>query len=233
MSIDCEIVVPGFDAGARDDGAPKISKTGPLRDFLRDSDHYYRAVWKHARTCVVCDPAEILDGFLENRKKKHFGQTSSLLVSMAEKYRRKIPDRVPEAVVREYVIRSMSSWPTFADRVSALSVDDILRAESLYLESWRCRVARFGGLESFRIHHAFYEAQGYLGWLNGREDRAVKVVPGRVREAARLSRNKAVERGGWDLAVWLVTRHDWMTAAKDPVVGGLMANKLAEHVLDM
>lgn len=232
MSLDCVITIPGVDAGARGNGAPKVSKTGPVRDFLKDSEHYYRAVWKHAKSCAVCAPAEILDGFLENRKERHFGQTSSLLVAMAEKYARSFPDRVPKALVREYVVRCMSSWPTFEERVSCLSVKEILRAEELYMESWRERVLKVGVQPDFKIYHAFYEAQGYVGWLNDKERRATRVVPPRTRRAAAMSRRTAIYACGWDLAVWLMTRHTWETAILDPVAGGIMANVLAGHVLD-
>lgn len=234
MSLDCTIVIPGVDAGVRGNGAPKVSKTGPVRDFLKDSEHYYRAVWRHVRGCGACDPKEVLDGFLENRKTRHFGQTSSLLVAMAEKYQKGFPLRIPNSLVREYVVRAMSSWPTFEKRVPNLSVEEVLRAEALYMDHWRQKVVKVGVRKDFRLHHAFYEAQGYIGWLNDSPEREYlgESVPDSVRRASSMTREGALAAGGLDLAVWLVTRHDWRTALLDPVAGGVMANVLAGHVLD-
>lgn len=231
MSLDCTIVIPGVDAGVRGNGAPKVSKTGPVRDFLKDSEHYYRAVWMHVRGCGACDPKEVLDGFLENRKTRHFGQTSSLLVAMAEKYQKGFPLRIPNSLVREYVVRAMSSWPTFEKRVPNLSVEEVLRAEALYMDHWRQKVVKVGA--THRVNHAFYEAQSYIGWLNDSPERAYlgQVVPEGVKRAASMTRNGALAAGGLDLAVWLVTRHDWKTAIRDPVAGEVMLVLLAEEVL--
>lgn len=138
MSLDCEIRVDGRETGKAGNGRPESSVVGPVHRFLRDSDFYYRAVFSHLKRCEKCDPKEALDGYLENRVRKHSGETNRTLVEMAEKYRRHFPDRIPEALVREFILRSMGShWKCFSDRAERLSPSDIERGLKVHLEAWR------------------------------------------------------------------------------------------------
>lgn len=241
MALDCVITIPGTDQGARGNGAPKLTKVGPVHDFLKDSEHYYRAVWKHVKECGTCDPADVLRGFLANRDARQFGQTSTMLVEMAEKYRRHFGERIPEELVREFIIRSATSWETFEDRISRLSPEEIVRAHDLYVEAWRKdvlksatpRAPRRKGGRKVRRSWPFARGQGVIGWLNDKSQAHLgRVVPLHTRKAAALTREAAMANGGWDLMAWLITRHSWETALADPDVQYVMAVELAEEVME-
>jgi hypothetical protein len=235
MSMNCEIRVPRGPSSSGQRGADMV---GPVSSFLKDSELYYSAVWKHIKVCGRCDPAEILRGFLANRDARHRGQTSTLLVEMAEKYGRAMPDRVPAGLVREFVIRGMTSWDAFADRVTSLSSDEIVRSHDMYVRAWKREIldsAKKAKKGSPRIRRAwpFQRGQGSVGWLNDKDYAHLGlVVPEHVRKAAALTREEAMAKGGWDLMVWLITRHNRETAMADPDVQYVLAVDLAEDVMD-
>ena len=137
MSLDCVITVDGKDKGLGGNSRPKHSKTKPVSDFLRDSYVYYRAVFKHLKSCGKCDPQEALEGFLKNRAGKQRGLTSGMLVKMAERYRKAFPDRVSEKIVKEFTIRSLNSWSSFELRADGLSEQEIVRAHDIGVEAWK------------------------------------------------------------------------------------------------
>lgn len=238
MSMDCEIRIPGANDGTRGNGAPAKTKTGPVSSFLKDSEHYYRAVWKHVKECPRCDPAEILRGFLANRDARQRGQTSTLLVEMAEKYRRHFKDRIPDDLIREFVIRAATSWEAFEDRVATLSSEEIVRAHDMYVSAWRAEILEDGKKprkNSSRLRRTwpFARGQGTVGWLNDKERSHLgSPVPEHVLEAAALTRDAAMEKGGRDLMVWLITRHDRQTAMADPDVRYVLAVDMMEEVME-
>ncbi len=231
--MDCEIRVPAGDGGLRRDAV------GPVSSFLKDSEIYYRAVWKHVKQCRRCDPAEVLRGFLANRDARHRGQTSALLVTMAEKYRRAMPDRVPAELVREFVIRCASSWEAFEDRVDDLSPEEIVRSHDAYMAAWKSEVlesadaARKKRGRGMTRSHPFARGQGSVGWLNDKERSHLgRAVPERTRRAAAMTREEAMKAGGRDLMIWLITRHSWKTTLEDPDVRYIFAVDMAEEIMD-
>lgn len=236
--MDCEIRVPGVNDGAAGNGAPSRTKVGPVSSFLKDSDHYYRAVWKHVKGCSRCDPAEVLRGFLANRDVRHRGETTTLLIEMAEKYRRAMPDRVPAELVREFVVRGVCSWNAFEDRVGSLSAEEIVRAHDMYLIAWKKEILESvkkekRGRSRMVRRWPFCRGQGEVGWLNDKDHSHLGMkVPERTARAAAMSRDEAMAAGGWDLAVWLITRHDRMTAMEDPDVKYVLAFDMMEEVME-
>ncbi len=211
---------------------------GPVSSFLKDSEIYYRAIWKHVRACGRCDPAEVLRGFLANRDARHHGKTSTILIEMAEKYKRAMPDRVPDELVREYVIRSATSWDVFEDRVTSLSAEEIVRSHDMYMKAWKAEVLEDGKKprkngSRLRRTWPFARGQGSVGWLNDKERAHLGfVVPEAVLKAAAMTREQAMKAGGWDLMVWLITRHDRRTALEDPDVRYILAVDMAEEVME-
>lgn len=238
MSVDCEITVPGADAGARGNGAPKQTKVGPVSAFLKDSEHYYRAVFKHVKECGRCDPAEVLRGFLANRDARHRGQTSNLLIRMAEKYKRQFGDRVPDELVREFVVRGATAWESYEERVGSLSPEEVVRSHDMYMAAWKQEVLEEGAKgrrKGSRLKRLwpFHRGQGSIGWLNDKERSHLGMeVPAEVLRAAAMSREQAMEAGGWELMVWLVTRHTMETALADPDVRYILSLDIAEDVME-
>lgn len=121
--MDCIITIKGG-AGR---GTLVKAKTGPVRDFVRDLDIYYDAVYNHCKTCQVCNPNEILRGFLSNRdtlKKK--GKTTNLLVNMALRYERNVPKTDP-VLISEFILRSQDQL-TILKHAKRFSEEQILQA---------------------------------------------------------------------------------------------------------
>lgn len=235
MAMDCVISVP---RDLSSNGQKRADVVGPVSSFLKDSEIYYRAVWKHSKSCDKCDPAEILRGFLANRDVRHRGQTTTLLVEMAEKYRRAMPGRVPAELVREYIIRSVTSWNVFEDRVTSLSAEEIVRSHDMYMRAWKEEVLEAAkrpkkGSSRFRRAWPFARGQSSIGWLNDKEQAHLGfVVPEHVLKAAAMTREEAMKKGGWDLMVWLVTRHNRDTAMADPDVRYVLALDMAEEIME-
>lgn len=126
MSLDCIITVNGFNR--------------PVSGFISNSDKYYSAVKAHLRECKVCDPREALEGFLQTRIDKTYGLTSSTICRMAFSYRKIFPERIPESLFKEFLIRGMENWEYFADNLRSLTEDDILRAHALIIEATRLHI---------------------------------------------------------------------------------------------
>jgi len=233
--MDCVISIPRDRSST---GKVRDDMVGPVSSFLRDSETYYRAIWKHARMCDRCDPAEILRGFLAKRDARHRGQTSTILVEMAEKYRRAMPDRVPAELVREFVIRGVTSWDVFAERVTSLSSEEIVRSHDMYMKAWKEEILSAAkkprtGTSRFKRTWPFARGQSSVGWLNDKDQAHLGfVVPEAVLKAAAMTRDQAMKAGGWDLMVWLITRHNRDTAMEDPDVRYILAIDMAEEVME-
>ncbi len=143
-SLSCLIEVDGKDRGKRGNGRPEKTLARPVREFLRSSDYYYKAVLNHIRGCGRCDPAEALQGFIDNREERCDGLVSGTLVEMAERYWKLFPGRVPEALIAEFVVRSLDmdveSYLVRARRLS-MGEEDVARSVALLEGSWRKSVS--------------------------------------------------------------------------------------------
>ncbi len=225
--------VPGANEGARGNGAPPRTKVGPVSSFLKGSEHYYRAVWKHVKGCARCDPAEILRGFLANRDARQHGQTSAMLIEMAEKYKRHFKDRIPDELVREFVVRGASAWEAYEERIGRLSPEEIVRSHDLYMAAWKADVLECARRRKrARTGWPFERGQASIGWLNeGERSRLGRKIPYEVLMASYMTREDAMGTGGWDLMVWLITRHDRYSALGDPDVRHIVALDIAEDVM--
>ena len=82
--MNCILKCPGGSAM----GQPSKAQSKPLREYLVDNEYYYRLVLKHLRFCKICDPAAILEVYLERRRTmpKFHGQTSLGLIKLARRY---------------------------------------------------------------------------------------------------------------------------------------------------
>lgn len=106
----CELFAPGSDARR---GHPTKDQRRPLESFLVDNQVYYKLVIDHLRgskkqgtkPCDKCNPAEILQVYLDRRlnNPKFKGQTSRTLMLHAEKFR---PLGVPSSLILQFAIRS-------------------------------------------------------------------------------------------------------------------------------
>ena len=138
MSLSCIITVPA----GQGNGAPREPMVDNVSRFIKDSDHYYRAVHKHLKSCKDCDPAEALTGYLRNRDgNKQFGRTSGGLVKLAYRYKRDFGDRVPDGVPAEFLERSLASnWPGFmflASKREDIGMPNVMRAIGFEEKAWR------------------------------------------------------------------------------------------------
>ncbi len=69
--LDCPLTVEGAVPGHMPPhGAIKKTKHGPLADFVKDSDQYYRAVNDHLKSCKKCDPGAVAELLVGRRKDK-------------------------------------------------------------------------------------------------------------------------------------------------------------------
>jgi hypothetical protein len=129
MSLNCQLTIKGCGAGARN-GKLVHDKTGPVSDFLRDNQYYYRTVQNHLIECKKCDPQEALEGFLQNRNStKKFGQTSQTLILMALSYEKRFAQYVKEETIDEFVMRGLIEAPEcFINEELRLTDNQLLQA---------------------------------------------------------------------------------------------------------
>jgi hypothetical protein len=106
-------------------GDLRKTKTGPVKDFIRDLTLYYEAVFDHCKSCKNCDPNEILRAFLKNRETPNKrGYTSGVLVKLAVKFLKSVPNTDPK-LVREFLLRT-DSFQTMIVNLKILSQLEIL-----------------------------------------------------------------------------------------------------------
>lgn len=96
-----------YEAG-RGAQAPKRNKTAPLREFLTDSDYYYRLVFNHVNASCErgwCTPDAVLAVYLRRRMEmaKFHGETSSGLCQLALRYE---GIGASPALVRQFFMRA-------------------------------------------------------------------------------------------------------------------------------
>jgi hypothetical protein len=172
-SLDCEICVEGHDRGKMSHGRPVKSLYRPVREFLRNSDHYYRAVTQHLRKCDICEPAEALLGFLENRKIKNHGMVSNTLMEMAERYQKIFPGRIPDEIIREYTTRSLDNGiDRFLSRINILDEFDIRRAIQILEDKWRSEIKKI-----LSIVRGEMQKENIQVYLIGRYEHIVEMYP--------------------------------------------------------
>lgn len=160
----------------------KSGKSGPVAAFLTDSDTYYRAVYDHLKGCPTCDPSVVLRAILERREtvQKFRGATSSGLIDLAMRYRKRWPDKVPEDLVRRFVVRGLSPAFDLGDKC--------VRIHFGFGSSW---ISGCGLLRGDDVVDAFLIAWGALA----------EKVPGTYEIAGpfldAISRRAEAPRGTW------------------------------------
>jgi len=79
----CTLTIQGDGRGKY--GKPKVTKIGPMRNFMTDNIVYYVEITKHLQTCDVCSIDEILKEYLRRRVEipKFGGETSKALMERA------------------------------------------------------------------------------------------------------------------------------------------------------
>jgi len=124
--MDCIITITGYGSSKKKrQGLTAKTKTGPVRDFIKDLESYYRGVYKHCVECDKCDRNEILRGFLANRMVRHEGFTSDLLAKYAFKYS-KLPG-VDQSLVSELIWRTTFPSTFLLDHAQNLTTRQILQ----------------------------------------------------------------------------------------------------------
>lgn len=156
----------------------------PVRDFLRDSEFYYKAVERHLRGCLKCSPGEALEGFLKNREKRQGGSTSQTIIRLALRIKAAHTDRVPDRIVSNFVAGGMiSATEEFHANERWLDDQAWRRAEDVAYTRW-FRIMRKAHAEAVkyrrsrsyntqrRLHsvlqedeHRFREVAPYSGFL--------------------------------------------------------------------
>jgi len=103
--VNCVITIEGKKGRQ---GWTTNTKTGPVKNFIKDLEAYYRGIYEHCLKCPICDPNEILLAFLKNRDARHNGLTSDLIIKMALKYEQNVKN-VKREIVNDYVARAAST----------------------------------------------------------------------------------------------------------------------------
>lgn len=104
----CQITVTGDGVGRY--GKPKVSRTGPLSEFLVDNSVFYVEVTKHLASCKVCSIDAVLKVYLNRRVtiSKFKGETGSSLVKRAlilEKLAKKKGETMTPGLINEIIWR--------------------------------------------------------------------------------------------------------------------------------
>jgi hypothetical protein len=112
-----------------------------------NGNYLHIKVMQHVRRCTVCDPAAVLQYYLDRRRNipKFFGQTSEGLVRLAEKYDRMARRRgkvLPSGLLLEFVWRSASS-SSFKRYESALSLRNVYDAVTLVIAADEARCQNY------------------------------------------------------------------------------------------
>lgn len=107
--LNCSITIKGDGRGKY--GKLMYDKSGPLRDFLIDNQHFYIEITKHLQTCNVCSIDVVLNEYLRRRVEtpKFRGESSNGLVKRAivlERLAKKRGQSLTPGVVNELIWRN-------------------------------------------------------------------------------------------------------------------------------
>lgn len=162
--MDCVITIKGYGSGKRaKQGKTAKDKTGPVRDFIKDLESYYRGVYQHCVECDKCDKNEILRGFLTNRIVRHKGIASDLITKYALKYA-KFPG-VDQDLVNEFLWRCQLPSTLLLNHAHRLTTRQILQHVELNRQN-----RTYGGIRKINLHSYQLEK------VNPARDEAIRII---------------------------------------------------------
>lgn len=137
MGLDCKMTVLGSkNGGSRQHGATEQDRTKTVVDFIVGSEVLYRAVFAHVKDCGKCDPQEVLEAYLSDRKRpKLGGLTSNGLCVLAEKYKKHFPGKVKDETVREFYWR-IGTVGGLLENASFLSPEEMISGILVMYRMW-------------------------------------------------------------------------------------------------
>lgn len=94
--FNCIINVRGRDKGLRGYGVNAKSKTGPIYEFIKDSVHYYDAVFNHLLICKICSPEAILRAYMTRHVLRREAGVSQTFHTLAMRYKSRFPSVSPD-----------------------------------------------------------------------------------------------------------------------------------------
>ncbi len=99
--MDCILKCPGGTGM----GQPRHDTAKPLYEYLVDNDYFYRLVLNHLKTCKLCSPEEVLQVYLNRRRRipKFQGFVSEGLIKLAGKFAKLYTSQklqVPDSILK-------------------------------------------------------------------------------------------------------------------------------------